>query len=648
MRGGADSAESRIQPKAEFHDIGKLIDWVAVGLHPPMTRGEPHEFERCVEDPEHWGVRLEGNAAWANIVRKDSFANLRSRTWPDSLDWLFASHADSLGAGFGRTIDEGQINAPPRQGIHCLWTGKDWDDEARHPSEAPPDPRLEDEESLREMIAFLNDDPAWEEAEEKYGDLLRRRAETARPGLNVTTLLSHCRTVGRLARVLARVDWTTSPGGTWKGGGQTEGANKPLISAHYTVDFPHQPYRARDMHVFHALERFLAELEGGEFADNVLARFDNQLVVVFESQERRDRFEQQALSQSFLLRGRVRRKRCTIAEYRQESLGSFKEEEERWISPPDLPDRIEEPICEVCKMKHATRNWLTDAPAAAREEEDIVAGREDLCEECFNLRKGAPGLRKLGKEWRDGALVWVHFRLDFERLRAALKKLAQDYLREVEWKKGKDEKKDEVVESLDVSLPVIVDFVEDYKEFLHEVRGRLEAKVGEASVERLMDNLLAVRLGAIGPLQVMEICLDLLRERFPKLCKPDFAFPLRVAFSASNVKHPFFQHWRFLQATEREIEFQLVNSGIGGLRVADASDVINPVRNAARSSLHGLAMMSAKYPSLGALALLDKTGRGLKLEGIAELLKNKKLDLETARILANLASKSWETQQDDG
>jgi hypothetical protein len=59
--GAADKPESRSHPKAEFHDIGKLIDWVAVGLHPPKTSGEPHEFERCVETDEarrEWGVQL--------------------------------------------------------------------------------------------------------------------------------------------------------------------------------------------------------------------------------------------------------------------------------------------------------------------------------------------------------------------------------------------------------------------------------------------------------------------------------------------------------------------------------------------------------------------------------------------------------------
>lgn len=651
--GAASKPDSSRHPKAEFHDIGKLIDWVAVGLHPPETRGEPHEFERCVENPDarqKWGVQLENNAVWRNIVRKDDFRELRAEMWPDSLDWLTCSHADHLAAGFGRAIDERQIQAPPRQGIHCLWTGKDWDGEARDPAEPPPDPRLKDEGALPEMIAFLNGDPTWEEAEEMYSDLLRRRAETARPGLNVTTLLSHCRTVGKLARVLARMDWKTSPGETWRSGGRIEGKNKPLISAHYTVDFPHEPYRARDMHVFDTLECCLEELEGGEFADNVLARFDNQLVVVFESQERMDQFEKVVLDRGFRLRRQERSD--TIGEYSARRLGSFSSQEE-WISPRDLPDRIEEPICEVCKMAHATRNWLTDAPAAAREEEDIVAGREDLCEDCFNLRMEAPKLQKLGNEWREGALVWIHFRLDFERLRAALKKLAQDYLREVKWNEGKDEKKDEVVESLDVSMPVIVDFVEDYKKFLSVVRERLESKAGKANLEVLMDNLLVVRLGTVRPLDILSLCLAALRAAFPKLCAEELAdtFPLRVALSASNVKHPFFAHWRFLQTTECDVEFQLVNSGRAKFKMAHDEEVrasVVEASNEQASSLHALATMSAIYPSLGQLALLDKTDRGLRLQQIVQIVEEGKIDLESVRVLANLKSKFTATRGDDG
>ena len=281
--------------------------------------------------------------------------------------------------------------------------------------------------------------------------------------------------------------------------------------------------------------------------------------------------------------------------------------------------------------------------AAGEDEEDAAMGPEDLCEQCFKLRSEAPKLQQLAV-WTEGALVWVHFRLDFELLRDALRQLAQAYLSEVPWKQNGKAKKNEVVKRLDVSLPVIVDFVDDYTRALEEIRRRLQKLVGDNNLEPLMNNLLAARLADVGPLEVMEACLEVLRETFPKLCKVESGvrFPIRVAFSASNVKHPFFQHWRYLQATEREVEFQLVNSGVARLDMADSFAVMKVVLEAAKhhsSSLHNLAMMAATQPALAQLALLDKQERGLKLDELADLVKDGKIDLESVRILANLASR---------
>lgn len=618
-------------PRAEFHDIGKLIDWVAIELHPPKTRGEPHEFERCVETEDarsRWGIELSPSRAWRNIVRKDPFRQLRDQAWPGNRDWIFASHADTLAAGYGRAIDERRIESAPRHGRYRLWTG-----------EEPPDPRLKEEQALGEMIQFLNADPTWEEAERKYADLLRDRAETARPGLNVTTLLSHSRTVGKLARVLARLDWRTPANGEWKGQAEQEGLNKSLISAHYWVEFPHQPYRSKDMMIFDAVERFLDEVEQGEFADNVLSRFDNQVLAVFETPERMEAFQDAAFSRGLRLRTQSRRQ--TLGEYRKTRLGDFSGEEPRFVSPPNLSEQFHEPICEVCKMARATKNWLTDSPRAEDEDEEI--GREDLCESCFQMRAAARGLQKL-KEWRSGGLVWVHLSLDVGLLRKSLRTLAREYLEAAPWH-GEESDKQRVIEDLDVSFPVVVDFVEDYKVALKRIHERLEARVGSERVEKLMGNLIAVRLSEAPPLDVMFDCLDVLRDAFPRLCGPgdaDVAFPIRVAFSVSNVKYPFFQHWRFLQGGESEVSVQLVNSGEARFRMRDSERITQVVRDAAcgnASSLHSLAMMAASQPSIAQLALLDKTYRGLDLEGLADVVASGALDFGSARVLANLSSR---------
>lgn len=678
-------------PKAEFHDIGKLINWAAHGLRAKKGRGEPHEFEACVETDEarrQWGVSLRGRA-WRNIVRKDAFRQLRDQTWPNSIDWLLASHADNLAAGFGRAIPENLIDAEARQGRHCLWTGLDWDEEERDPSEQPQDPRLSKESDIREMIRFLNADPSWDEAELKYGEFLLRRAETARPGLNVTTLLSHCRVVGQLARVLSKRSWETPSGGSWRDDGEPEGHEIPLWVGLYEVGPAIEPYRSRDATVFAQLNAVVREVSN-KYPDNVLAAFGTRFVVADLVENGRSIEEE---LDALLHERRVTVRKLTRCEAVKRYLNFCNSCERVVRNPRELqltddgvkhlsergcggnvesfyigafpdrdyaggrtvawngarrvvrqpPDRIEEPICEVCKMAHATRNWLTDAPFQEPGEEGV--GREDLCEECFNFRCEAQPLPKLST-WRTGALVWIYFDLDFLSLRESLNALAREYLKAVPWKQGSSEsQKDAVVGMLEVSLPVVVDFVEDYKHALGSVRDHIVDFAGSENVEELMEGLLCVRLQDIAASDVVFLCLERLRRAFPRLCAESVEFPVRTGFSVSSVKHPFFDHWRFFRRMREEVEIQLVNSGTAKLKIRHVEEVRRVVDEAAeehRSSLHNLAVIAAHQPSLAQLALLDKSDRGLGLGRIGELLACGKLNLASARVLANLTRKGGE------
>ena len=158
---------------AEFHDIGKIVNWLALGLQRRRADGwfdgkEPHDFEQC-KDPT-WSVDFNA-PVWESIYRKDE--EIRLTHFPDSSNWFIVSLADELAAGMGRLREE-QFPGDPIYGYYCLWTGK-----------AHGDSRLAEKRELEDLIHHLNGNPSWDDTCRRYSPILRSRVETAHPGLNV-------------------------------------------------------------------------------------------------------------------------------------------------------------------------------------------------------------------------------------------------------------------------------------------------------------------------------------------------------------------------------------------------------------------------------------------------------------------------------
>ncbi len=608
-------------PKAEFHDIGKLLNWDALGLKKENEK-DPHEFEKCVGDLERWGVELKGSA-WRAITRKNE--DRRKKNWPDSYAWIFVSFADELAAGYGRKIPENEVKVDPNRHYDCLWRSES----------TTEDPRLKKPEDLKEMIQFLNKDPSWEEAKEKYGDRWKKRAETARPGLNVTTLLSHSEVTGKLARILARMDWSDiDPRTPWEEvKKQVNKSHRKLTICHYELNFVQKPFRARDLGVFSALKNALNEIES-EFPDNVLSRFENQIIAVFESEEARENFEKHIFKRGFFFRKRTQQ--GMILEIKRHGIANFKEGHWNFHFPQELPEKIELPLCENCQMAQAAKKWPQDCPEVTPEKEEEMTP-EDLCEDCFDLRERHQPLRKL-PTWREGSVVWLMIHLDIDALRTTLTCLHRCFLQE----KAPNIKK-RWVKKLEVSYPMLVDFFEDYKNYLKSVHQTLDTLMGQERIEHPMDHLWCIQLNERAEvLDIIEKLYELSLESFPKLLSDSISYPIRHTLSISNPKYPFFQHWRFFQDASEEVEIQLVNSGVARFRMKDSQSILQVITETAkdhRASLHKLSAIATISPALAQLALLEKGEHGLKLDEIESLVKTKQLDLQSARILANLAPK---------
>lgn len=631
-------------PKAEFHDIGKLINWKAVGLR-SGAESDPHEFERCIEPQDkrtEWGVNLQGSA-WRAIVRKDRFRGVRNSQWPNSRAWIFTGFGDNMAAGYGRTVPERAVQGDPNHGYHCLWTGKD-----------EADPRLRDKDDLRELIKFLNDDPTWADAQKRYRSLFLRRAETARPGLNVTTLLAHSEVAGKLARVISRLDWSdVSPEATWDQAKQEACRSARRITVcHYRVRFAQRPYRARDLNVLSALRERVGSLQMS-FPDNVLSAFDDQVIAVFESDDTRSRFETAITEAGFFAYKRSQTK--TIAEWVKQGINPGTGE---WatVYPGYPPTRIELPICENCQMAHATKKWPGDRRQAPTDEEERYA-EDDLCERCFQLRERQEAMSKLAK-WREGSVLWLSVRLDLDQLKETLTEMNRRYLRE----KAKAVA-DDIVKSLYIPYPVVVDFVRDYDAFLKCVHEFLTATQGDERVERPLDNLWCIRLESRSEvLKLLEDLFNAFRSRFPKLVSPsrtgsegiaanaenveqDLVCPVRFALSVSNVKHPFFEHFRFFEKSKAEVEINLVGSGQAAFRLVHTPKVLASLKAVSPHAIHRLAAVAGVSEALAKVVLKDNSERGMDMTAVARLIPEV-TDFEGVRTLVNLSNREKSDGQD--
>lgn len=601
-------------PRAEFHDIGKLIDWKAVGLH-DAGGGEPHEFEACLTDSatmEQWGITLNG-PAWEGIVRKEEFRDLRLGAWPGSLNWLLTSIADNLAAGYGRGLKEQQVTGTPDRQVHCLWRGLD----------TSQDPRLKDQADLREMINFLNTGPSWDDAVAKYGGLLKDRAEVARPGLNVTTLLRHSQAVGNIARVLMQCDLSTVSADTpWPNAIAAVKDTNKLHVVHYQIGHHQRPFRVKDLNIFAHIADAVRRLTT-EFADNVLAAFDNQLILVFASPDDFKRWNQRIWDEGLF--GTFRSNEKTIGELLSRGMMDF-EKGRRWAFP-ELPKTLSLPICENCQMDRATHKWPLES--------DTDEPREDLCSRCLNIRQVATPLSKLSDEWRENSVAWVHVPLSVSDAIESLKYLQVKYLQS----RAKNLPGD-LESQIFVAFPLLADFVEAYKEFLQQFDTMLRDTLGADRVEeRIGESLWCVSLQSKEEaLALANDAHTLAKREFPAMLAAPTPFPIRFGISVSRAKHPFFAHWEQIMKPQQEMVINMVGSGRACMRLADVCKVSESVRAVPRRAAHQLATVARVSTALAELSLKEKKARSddsagdMDLSAIGRLVPSV-IDFASARTL---------------
>ena len=671
-------------PDASFHDIGKIVNWDRVGLRRTKSDGrsepDPHEFQKCIDEcwnSPKWGVDPSA-PAWQSILTwhpkwTERYPGSLHRWHLKTADWLASGYArGELADKLKRNADAPSEYSSPRWGRFCLWRAVQ--DE---------DPRLDTEDELKQLVCLLNTCSDWASIEERYGDRLLARAEEAMPGANVTSVLSHCRAVGKLARVLAKTEWQGADPRVHPKQKTVRALKYPptLIVSHLRLGFRQRPFRARDLGVFGQMENELSRIVD-KFADNVLTAFGFECVAAFESRESRTSFLRILEEAGFSIEEQCVDKpipeylsapQGTDEEYATRGLMMVIDEPWRTVYVEQMPARIDLPICEGCQTAAATKHWPKDhlagmavwSPATletlrsvpwreisladiAEPDADRLApwiqewGEEDLCERCFRIRRDAPSVDLL-RDW-EGDVVYLRIALDLERLAgherrgtrggrdSCLEYLHKQYLREVHpWIDQS------LLDQLFVSFPMVADFVSDYRSFVEATFEALEERFAGRTAKLGPDLCcIGVKSGS-ELLDALEITGERFDGVFPRLAAmpPGVDNPISVAVSLSKKKHPFFDHWRFLEKPLPDVSVQIVGSGRAAFRLADRKCIMDALKEAKRSQLHRLAAAARVSESLGKLVLRERDERGIVLPELSEVVSGG-LNFESARTLAEL------------
>lgn len=186
-------------------------------------------------------------------------------------------------------------------------------------------------------------------------------------------------------------------------------------------------------------------------------------------------------------------------------------------------------ICDLCQKAKATQIFEREKTT------------EYLCDVCYKLRETAPRHSNLAN-WK-GMVCLVEISLDIEEL---LKILSSEFNRQF----GRND-----IEPKDFGFSIVYEFLEDYKEFLWQLKKEIfsiRPFYYPDNREEILDNLFLLQIKELKQImEVVGIYESLYREFFPNFLRQKIS-PIYFALSCSNVHYPFFDHWRLLEGLKKE------------------------------------------------------------------------------------------------
>ena len=348
------------------------------------------------------------------------------------------------------------------------------------------------------------------------------------------------------------------------------------------INFSQSPVRVKDMNVFVALNNSVNEIKN-KFQDNVLFLSSNELFLIVPSEEDiTSKISTILVGYGFWMdvHGEETIKLGTISE---RGANAFENLRNAKVVHHELEKEIEPPMCEICQMKKATpeTKWVD-------EESNIV---EELCGNCFKIRQLPEVRLKKLVDWSKETeikIAFIKISLLSEQLIHNLNELYKNYSGNTE----------------PVSLSVISEFQWDYEKFMKELVDRISSEFNEEDTQLILDDFLSIKIAKMSDIKkILEVYNEIFEQYFPKFTQKS---PIRLSITCSNIKFPFFWHWRILNDTKDEINISIIGKGEIYLKFAKLNDLLN-VHLPNIRLLHNLIKTSQISKKLAWIMLNDKS-----------------------------------------
>ncbi|MEM4284333.1 MAG: hypothetical protein QXS96_07600 [Candidatus Caldarchaeum sp.] len=637
---------------AELHDIGKLADREALQRTGLKISGHTfHDFDFTQLDiqppssPSWWGQ-------WSDSIKSlEAASGLPSSITDAGKGYIVLTKiADTLAASISRTWGEkGEV----AEGVRLLWNPNFYEKTGKHWA------AFRTREELKQMFAFINECQVPEEFFQKYEENLRLTPEDKSVPLNFISLGIHLDLTGKVFRVLHHwselVEYEGKPqleydnerivSVTEAAGDRASGHNRGkwvfrLLQCH--VRFPQSLVRLQDLNVLRLRsqkiqeiaqkQKILDDVERQPYA--VLFHTDDFLCLFMPKEPLLPlpQVLQPLLAEGFWieceeLEAELNLLTSTGARTRQQLIEKWgsrdKAHEKRSFELryrsmwPDLEKEIVPPLCDLCQQRKGEL-YIKDQI------------HEWLCPVCRKIRDmGEPATQFAQWDKEGKPVAWIKISLNQELLLQCLHSLFNDYVDNgPSMGQVSEDDRTELKKSFR-PLAAQMEFVRHYQQFLEDFQAQLyrvniEPETVLYPISEYKE-LIIIRLDQEEILGlVLDSFLQILQERFPK-CLEDC--PIRLAASASNIKYPYHEHWRFFEEEQKPgVIFDLQQPGIR--RVQLTASQFQALRRELKDEklshfLHRLAQIEAKAGEV--FATVEALNERHKFPQLLKLLEQHKL-----------------------
>lgn len=526
---------------AELHDIVKLLD--RQSLNPNMEaqghgKLKSQSFDGVCFDPNT--LPEPATTTWKAIIRheeEDSWKILKgvsAEAGSEEIEFRRQRFITTLADRFASSIAREQVGGTESKAVKKLWGPK------------TEDLTLKDITGLRNLLSYIASDPVWNQFAERYYDQLHAIPEDRKKPF--TSLYNHLCLTGKIARILSQQVQLKPRGGEWfavfrgvevQSVDEAHGTKKTDIIGKWRfslvkvwAEIPQYMVRLQDLSILGERRAALERLSE-KYPDNLLY-FTEDFALMFWTD-----FSPSILNGlgDFQWKFRITESDLTTMSSALDEPGGFDSErgrrhgarvyEGRW--PSDCSEVIDRPLCPVCQTKQATKEWRKGTLT------------EFLCVTCFKRRETAPSAERYANWDELGTdVAWIKLAAWPEAVRKTVQHLFVN----------------EVGSFPDVlqdfrSIPLEVDFLEDYVKVLREWRSSTDNNIpAEQLIQPVVNYQELVILRLDQPdlwLLAVEYFCSALAKIMPKLMDDASGngCPVQLFIDISSTKYPFHEHWRY-------------------------------------------------------------------------------------------------------